>query len=65
MTRQPGEVLNKRSAWLISLILVILLLSLSISHNVLVRVVNKTSILHIFGTSPKLDNVDFKNTHSN
>lgn len=64
MTRQPGEVLNKRSAWLISLILVILL-SLSISHNVLVRVVNKTSILHIFGTSPKLDNVDFKNTHSN
>lgn len=64
MTRQPGEVLNKRSAWLISLILVTLL-SLSISHNVLVRVVNKTSILHIFGTSPKLDNVDFKNTHSN
>lgn len=64
MTRQPGEVLNKRSAWLISVILVILL-SLSISHNVLVRVVNKTSILHIFGTSPKLDNVDFKNTHSN
>lgn len=64
MTRQPGEVLNKRSAWLISPILVILL-SLSISHNVLVRVVNKTSILHIFGTSPKLDNVDFKNTHSN
>lgn len=64
MTRQPGEVLNKRSAWLISLILVILL-SLSISHNVLVRVVNKTSILHIFGTSPKLDNVDLKNTHSN
>lgn len=64
MTRQPGEVLNKRSAWLISVILVILL-SLSISHNVLVRGVNKTSILHIFGTSPKLDNVDFKNTHSN
>lgn len=64
MTRQPGEVLNKRSAWLISVILVILL-SLSISHNVLVRVVNKTSILHIFGTSPKLDNVDLKNTHSN
>lgn len=64
MTRQPGEVLNKRSAWLISLILVTLL-SLSISHNVLVRVVNKTSILHIFGTSPKLDNVDLKNTHSN
>lgn len=64
MTRQPGEVLNKRSAWLISPILVILL-SLSISHNVLVRVVNKTSILHIFGTSPKLDNVDLKNTHSN